>query len=131
MLRVERREIELLRKVGLLQDKRTTTGQEANYTVLNRTHKSRVKTYAVVETIDVLKFFEFWDRCNLQEITKDQFKQLCDEERLGTGDIQYPQTYLPSAIAYVSSDGRYFVQKMAKLLIPLGIWRNKSKTHTF
>ena len=126
MLSVGRRQIDALREVGLLKDKKTGLNvQDPNYTVLNKFHKARAKTYAVVETPEILAFLECWDRCNLQEITTRQFNQLVDERRLNESDIQRSGEYVERALCFVSRDGRYFVQKVAKLLIPIGVWRSK------
>ena len=88
MLSVGRRQIDALREVGLLKDKKTGLNvQDPNYTVLNKFHKARAKTYAVVETPEILAFLECWDRCNLQEITARQFNQLVEEKRLNESNI--------------------------------------------
>lgn len=82
----------------------------------------------VVETPEVLAFLEHWDACNLQEISKAQFQKLIDLGKLNEENVQKAGGYIPNALGYKSSDGRFFVQKTAKLLVPLGIWRATKST---
>lgn len=59
--KITKEQWEELRKAGLIREKRKKNGiitQEPNFCIANRQHKSRAKTYFVVEEPRIMKFLD-------------------------------------------------------------------------
>ena len=127
MIPVGRNERKSLEEVGLWKYKRTGLNpQDPNFTIANREHPSRAKTFYIAEEQDVMKFLEKWELCNnLQKITSQQLERLKNERLISEEKIQKSGTYVPNAFVYVAKNGDVYMEKIAKLMIGLGYWKTR------
>ena len=132
MILISKYERAELERVGLLKHKKTGRfPQDPNFQVVNKQHCSRDKSVYVAEEPDVLAFLGKWDYLNLQRISNSQKKQLIEGGFLNSNNIQKWGEYVPNAIAYEDKDGQWRIKKITKLLLFLGIWKNKKPTNNY
>lgn len=124
MLKISRAVRDELEKVGILRFKKNGEfPEEQNFVVTNKQHRSRDKSYYVVEEQDVLLYLEKYDGLNLQMITPTQLKKLQELKLINDSKIQHPHEYKPNAIAYIDSTGQCRIKKVTNIMIALGIWK--------
>lgn len=126
MIAITKKERDDLQENGLLQFKKVgVVKEDSNFYVANKTHKSRDKSYYVVETPEILKYLGYYEDCNLQKISKNQLDNLLKNNYIAENQVQKEGKYVADAIAFVANDGRIFIEKIAKNMIFLGIWKRK------
>ena len=124
MIAVSKMERKMLESVGLLRDKKTGRNPEdANYVVINRSHKSRNKKCYVVEEQDTLLFLEKYDKLNLQKVSKAQIDKLKKEKLLKDSQIQHSGEYVPGALAFQDRKGQWRIKKVTSFMIALSYWK--------
>ena len=105
LMAITRSERDKLQEVGLLQFREVGIApQDANFSVANKFHKSRAKTYYVTETNEILKFLGHYNECNVQRISENQYKQLKDGGMIDD-KLQEEGTLVPGAVVYHSREG--------------------------
>lgn len=122
MKAISRTDAERLRNMGLLKErKHGPNGEEPNFRVANKKHKSRAKTYCVVMDYTIMRALGYFKESNCQEITKEQFEKLLKVGLIKEEEIQTYYKYVPNARGYSWIDGTYWIIKDYKLLNFLGI----------
>lgn len=115
-------EVERLRKLGLLKTRtHGINGEEPNFHVANKKHKSRAKTHYVVMDWTIMRALGKFAESNCQQITKEQFEKLMNVGLIKEEEIQTYYKAVPKAKAYAWIDGTYWIIKDYKLLNFLGI----------
>jgi hypothetical protein len=113
-----------LEKVGLWKHQRTgKNSQDSNFTVCNKDHNSRAKTYYVVEELEVMRFLGIWDKSDVIKINQTQFDKLKELNFLNDKNIQKYNTYIPYAKCFISNTNEIYIVQDKKLLSVLGINR--------
>ena len=126
MIRVSKRERKSLEEVGLIKYKRKGVNyQDANIVVANREHLSKSKTSYITEEPEIMKFLGRFEDLNMQKISRSQLKQLEDQEKITDENIQKSGEYKPKAFIYIKNDGIILMDKIAKYMLALGIWKNR------
>lgn len=126
MIAITKKERDDLQECGLLQFKKIgVVKEDANLYVANKTHNSRDKSYYIVETPEILKYLGYYENCNLQKISKGQLDNLLKNGYVTEDKIQKEGTYVSDAMVFTTSDGRIFMEKIAKNMIFLGIWKRR------
>ena len=111
-----------LEKVGLWKHKRNGRhSQESNFSVCNKQHNSRAKTYYVVEDPEIMRFLGIWEKGNVVKINQEQFKKLQELKILHEKNIQKYNTYIPYAKCFISNTGDIYISREKKILSALGI----------
>ena len=113
-----------LEKVGLWRHKREgRNSQESNFTVCNKDHNSRAKTYYIVEELETMRFLGMWDKSNVVKINLNQFNKLKELNILNEKNIQQYSTYIPNARCFISNNNDIYVAHDKEILSVLGISR--------
>ena len=74
MIKISRSQRDALESVGLLKYRRRGFNPEdEKFSVVNKEHVSRDKTYYVVEEPEIMLFLGFYENQNLQIISKRQY----------------------------------------------------------
>ena len=124
MIKISRSQRYALESVGLLKYRRRGYNpQDQNFSVVNKEHVSRDKTYYVVEEPEIMLFLGYYENQNLQIISKRQYEQGITNKLFNESQIQKWGEYNPNAIVFVDYAGRYRVKRIAKIMIGLGIWK--------
>lgn len=111
-----------LEKVGLWRHKREGRhSQESNFSVCNKRHKSRAKTYYIVEEIDVMRFLGMWNNANVKKISQKQFDILKEKNIINDRNIQKYDEYVEHAKCFFDKNGDIYVAKERKILLTLNI----------
>ena len=120
MLPINKFDKKRLEKVGLWRHKREGRySQESNFSVCNKKHKSRAKTYYVVEELNVLRFLGMWDIANVQKISEEQFNDLKQKNILNEHNIQKYNEYVEKAKCFFDKNGDIYVARDRKILLAL------------
>lgn len=124
MIRITRFQRDALESVGLLKYRRKGFNpQDQNFSVANKEHVSRDKTYYVVEEPEIMLFLGYYENQNLQIISKRQYEQGITDGLFTEKEVQKWGEYNPSAVVFIDWAGRYRVKRAAKIMIGLGIWK--------
>jgi hypothetical protein len=124
MIKISRSQRDALESVGLLKYRRRGFNpQDQNFSVVNKEHVSRDKTYYVVEEPEIMLFLGFYENQNLQIISKRQYDQGIINKLFNESQVQKWGEYNPNAIVFIDYAGRYRVKRIAKIMIGLGIWK--------
>jgi len=127
MIRVNNYQRKFLENLGLLQHKRKGLNPvDANFTVTNRQHNARDKSTYVVETKQILTVLGYLDGLNLQPVSERQVNNLKQDGLVTDDNIQVFGTYKPNALIYQDATGHYYMEKVARLMIAVGIWKNNN-----
>lgn len=109
-----------LEKVGLWKHKRQGKfAQESNFSVCNKQHNSRAKTYYIVENEDVMRFLGIWDKSNVIQITHQQFENLKKKKIINENNIQKYDEYIVGAKCFIANSGDIYVARDKKILLAL------------
>ena len=109
-----------LEKVGLWKHKQSgKNSQESNFSVCNKQHNSRSKTYYVVENLDVMRFLEMWDKANVMKISQQQFEDLLQKKIISEDNIQKYNEYVVNAKCFIANNGDIYVAKDKKIMLAL------------
>ena len=124
MIKISRSQRDALESAGLLKYRRRGFNpQDQNFSVVNKEHVSRDKTYYVVEEPEIMLFLGFYENQNLQIISKRQYDQGITSKLFNESQVQKWGEYNPNAIVFIDYAGRYRVKRIAKIMIGLGIWK--------
>ena len=124
MIKISRSQRDALESVDLLEYRRIGNNhQDQNFSVVNKEHVSRDKTYYVVEEPEIMLFLGFYENQNLQIISKRQYDQGITSKLFNESQVQKWGEYNPNAIVFIDYAGRYRVKRIAKIMIGLGIWK--------
>lgn len=132
LIKISKNERNLLQDAGLIKERKVNKNglitQDANLVVCNKEHVGKnSKTYYVVESFDILAFLGKYDMINVQKITDDQLASLMDKGYVNNSNIQTWGNFVKGAIVFQDYKGQYYVKKISKMLLDVGIWNN-SKT---
>ena len=120
MISINKLDKKRLEKVGLWKHKREGKfSQESNFTVCNKNHKSKAKTYYVAEEMDVLRFLGIWQQANVKKISEKQFENLKGRNILNEENIQKYDEYVPNAKCFLDKNGDIYVARDRKILLAL------------
>lgn len=109
-----------LEKVGLWKHKREGRySQESNFSVCNKQHNSRAKTYYIVENADVMRFLEMWDKANVKQISSQQLEELKEKNIVTEKNIQRYNEYIEDAKCFIANNGDIYVAREKKILLAL------------
>lgn len=119
MIKITQSERKRLEEVGLFVHAKTGHNKvDSNFKVVNKKHPSRAKTTYVVETYEIMRRLEKWDRANVMPITDEEYKILKDKKILFD---KYTQTYdhfVPRSSCFKSSlDGQVYIANNNKFLV--------------
>lgn len=121
MILINKLDKKRLEKVGLWKHKREGRfSQESNFSVCNKQHNSRSKTYYVVENIETMRFLEIWDKANVIKITSQQFNDLKAKKIINANNIQKYNEYIIGAKCFFANNGDIYVAREKKILLALG-----------
>lgn len=126
MIKISKLEKEALDKAGLLQYRRRTRngGQEdANFTVVNKFHPGRCKTYYVAELPEIMSFLGHFEDINLQPIRQNQLQILIDNNIVTDKNIQHVREFKPEATVFIKENGKIYCKKITEYMITMGIWK--------
>lgn len=128
MIPITKSERKALDNVGLIKYRRVgINAQDANIQIANREHMSRAKTDYITEEPEIMKFLGHFENFNMQRISNSQLKQLKDKGMATEDNIQKVGEYKPTAFIYIKCNGTILMDKIAKYMIFLGIWKNQTK----
>ena len=109
-----------LEKVGLWKHKREGKfAQDSNFSVCNKQHNSRAKTYYIVETFETMRFLEMWDRANVVKISNQQLEKLQNKKIITEKNIQKYDEYIVEAKCFIAKNGDIYVARENKILFAL------------
>lgn len=109
MERITKFERERLEQVGLW--KHRNKHREGNFSVTNKFHKSRAKTYYVIEEYNLMRRIERWEKANVIKITEKQLEKLKEKKMVFEKSIQTYDNYNPKANCFISHNGDIYVVK--------------------
>lgn len=129
MIKISRSEKDALEAVGLLKFKRKTnySYEDANFAIVNKTHKGKNKHYYVVELPEILLFLGRFESLNLQKIREDQLQILIQNNLITENNIQHAGEYKPEATVFIDSVGQIRCKKITEYMIAMNIWRKNNK----
>lgn len=109
-----------LEKAGLWKHKQKGRfSQESNFSVCNKQHNSRAKTYYIVETFDVMRFLEMWDKSNVKRISEQELKKLKDKKIITEKNTQKYGEYVENAKCFIARNGDIYISRENKILFAL------------
>ena len=109
-----------LEKVGLWKHERKGRfPQESNFSVCNKLHKSRAKTYYVIEDIETMRFLGMWDRANVIKISQEQLTILKNKKVISEKQIQRYNEYVVGAKCFIAYNGDIYVAREKKITLAL------------
>ena len=109
-----------LEKVGLWKHARKGKfSQESNFSVCNKQHNSRAKTYYVVEDIETMRFLEFWEKSNVIHISQKQFEDLKNKKIINENHIQHYDEYKVGAKCFIARNGEIYVAREKRIVLAL------------
>lgn len=124
MVKITRSQRDALESVGLLKYRRRGYNpQDQNFSVVNKEHVSRDKTYYVVEEPEIMLFLGLYDNQNLQIISKRQYEQGLTDKVYTEAQVQKWGEYVPNAVVFIDWAGRYRIKRVSKYMFALGIWK--------
>jgi hypothetical protein len=120
MILINKLDKKRLEEAGLWKHRQTgKNSQESNFSVCNKQHNSRSKTYYVVEHTETMRFLEIWDKANVMKISEEQFNKLKNKKILNSNNIQTYNNYIPNAKGFIANNGDKYVTKEKKILLAL------------
>lgn len=120
MVLINKIDKEKLEKVGLWKHKRQGKfAQESNFSVCNKQHNSRAKTYYIVENEEVMRFLGMWEKSNVVQISLQQFEELKRKKIIDENNIQRYNEYVIGAKCFIANDGNVYVAREKKMLLAL------------
>lgn len=109
-----------LEKVGLWRHERKGRfSQESNFSVCNKQHNSRAKTYYVVEEVDVMRFLQMWDKANVINISQKQLNDLKLKKIINEHNIQHYNEYIVGAKCFIANNGKIYVAREKRTMLAL------------
>ena len=109
-----------LEKVGLWKHRQEgKNSQESNFSVCNKQHNSRAKTYYVVENVETMRFLEMWDKANVVKISSQQLEELKSKKIISEQNIQRYNEYVVNAKCFIANNGDIYVAKEKRILLAL------------
>lgn len=121
MIKIDQAQIKKLKDVGLLREK--TDSQEPNYTVANKEHPSRAKTYYLTEEIPQMRFLGFFCDNKVFKINSEQLNKIL--QKYPNIEIQTMNQYNPKAKIYNYDAQNVYAVKEPEILKILNNWSNK------
>ena len=114
MVSITKAERERLEQVGLWKHKRKF--KDGNFSITNKYHKSRAKTYYVIEEYSVMRRLERWGRANVIKITNEQLTKLKEKKLVFDKSIQTYTDYNPKANCFISHSGEIYVARSENIM---------------